>query len=219
MAMTAFFRRIKAWYTHFTDTQGFPVLIVVCVGIIAGTALWTDRDQAERPSETTPVSEGALAAQLQQQLLQDAVTPSPASSAKARSWCMPVEDGRILRGFSVDAMVQGDVTGIWRVHDGIDISAALGAPIMSMADGTVLECGEDPLQGVWLLIDHGDGIRALYAGMQVNADYAADDSVRAGDVIGLCGSGLLDESGMAAHVHLRVTKDGVAVDPSLLWET
>ncbi len=215
----------KAWknlregYVRFVERQGFAVIVTVCVGVITATALWTNRQEDAWVAPTPPVSQDVSAAQLVQQSLKDAATPTPAATEAPRLWSPTLAATEVLRPFDDSAMVQSGVTGVWRIHDAVDLKASPGEKVYAMADGTVVDAGEDQLQGAWLLIDHGDGIQALYAGMTMSAAYLPGDRVRAGDTIGFAGNGMLEEADLGTHIHLRVTRDGTAIDPVSLWNT
>lgn len=216
--MKKFIRRLRDGYVAFVEKQGFPVIVTVCVAVITATALWTGQREEAWVAPTPPVAGDVSAAQLLQQSLRDAVTASPAPTAAPRVGLSPLETTTVLRPFSAEIMTCSSVTGIWAVHDAVDLQAGRGDQVRAMGDGIVSAAGEDKLQGVWLRIDHGNGVEALYAGMAMSGAYAAGDKVQAGDVIGFAGSGPLDETDLAAHLHLRVTQDGHAIDPCTLWE-
>jgi len=97
-----------------------------------------------------------------------------------------------------------------RPHEGIDISAARGTPVVATADGRVTYAGFRPGYGQTVEIDHGNGIKTRYAHNQPNLKVAIGDFVRRGDVIAHVGS-----TGLAKgpHVHYEVLVDGRAVNP------
>lgn len=210
------FQRVKAGYVRLIEGQGFPIIAVVCVAVITGTALWTGHQEDDAALPTPTAAYDVTAAQLQQQLLRDALSATATPTAAHPEWRIPLA-GEVQQPYSMECMIQSGITGIWSMHDAVDIAAPLGSEICAMADGTVLSAGEDALQGAWLLIDHRGGTEALYAGMSKSAAYRAGDSVRCGDVIGFCGSGLLSEQDASPHLHLRVTQNGTAIDPQSLW--
>lgn len=217
--MRAAFIRLRKAYLRFVERQGFPIIVTVCMAVIVATALWTGRQEAPYVSPTPPPSGDVSAAQLLQQSMREAVTPSPAPTATPLVWRAPLDESTVLRGYDASVMVQSGVTGLWAIHDAVDLQAARGAKVRAIADGTVLDAGKDTLQGVWLLLSHADGVEALYAGLALNNDYRPGDRVRAGDVIGYVGSGPLAESDLPPHLHLRVTRDGHSIDPASLWAT
>lgn len=212
------FNRIKHSYIQFVEKQGFAIIAVICVAVITATALWTEKKEAYI-SPTPPVSQDVSAAQLMQQSLHDAATPSPAPTQTPRPWTPPLDEVSILRPFDAESMVQSGTTEIWSIHDAVDLTAGYGSQVYAMADGTVTSTGNDRLQGIWLLINHGDGIEALYSGLALKAAYIAGDKVFAGDVIGYTGSGPLDETDLNSHLHLRVTREGRPIDPLQLWNS
>ncbi len=97
-----------------------------------------------------------------------------------------------------------------RPHEGIDISADRGTPIVATADGQVTFSGWRPGFGWTIEIDHGSGLKTRYAHNQKNLKVQVGDRVRRGDVIAHVGS-----SGLAKgpHVHYEVLQDGRAVNP------
>ncbi len=211
------FSRLKNGYVRFVEKQGFPIIVTVCVAIITATALWTGQHQEDKwVAPTPPPTQDISAAQMIQQSLRQ-MTAAPASTTAPRQWASPLEQAEVLRGFSADCMVQSGLTGIWAIHDAVDLAAVRGGKVRAISDGAVTEHGQDELLGAWLRIDHGDGMEAFYAGMALGGAFLTGDDVRIGDVIGYVGSGLLDESDLPPHLHLRVTRDGTAIDPLSLW--
>jgi len=54
------------------------------------------------------------------------------------------------------------LSGIWKMHTGIDISASAGTPIYATGDGVVEAASWDSGYGNRVLIDHGFGYESLY---------------------------------------------------------
>lgn len=97
-----------------------------------------------------------------------------------------------------------------RQHDGIDIPAASGTPIVAAAGGRVVSAGEMQGYGLTVLIEHDAGVRTLYA-HQSRLAVSPEQVVAAGEVIGYVGhTGVSD--GDHLHFELRGS-DGVAIDP------
>lgn len=211
------FQRLRERYIRFVEKQGFAIITVVCVATITATALWSNHHEDSYVAPTPPVSRDVSAAQLLQQRLQDTAAPSPAPTEAPRTWLPPLAQTEVLRAYSPDHMAYSGVTGLWSIHNGVDLAATPGSTVSAIADGIVKDAGENPLLGAWLCIDHGDSVEALYAGMALSAAYIAGDQVRAGAVVGYTGNGPVDESDLAPHLHLQVTQDGVPIDPCTLW--
>lgn len=97
-----------------------------------------------------------------------------------------------------------------RPHEGIDLSARRGTPVVATADGRVTYAAWRPGYGWTVEVDHGNGIKTRYAHNERNLKVKVGDDVRRGDVIAHVGS-----SGLAKgpHVHYEVLVDGRAVNP------
>lgn len=216
--MKSFFSRMLKAYARFVDKQGFPIIVTLCVAIITATALWTGRPEEVPASPTPPVIENVSVAQMMQQSLREAATSTPAPTEAPRTWSAPLAEISLLTPFCADTMVQSGVTGLWAVHPAVDLACQRGEKVYAIGDGTILSAGQDKLQGVWLEIDHGDGVTALYAGLALTADYQAGDAVQSGAVIGYGGNGMLEESELGPHLHLQVCQEGQPIDPTTLWK-
>ncbi len=112
------------------------------------------------------------------------------------------------RGFLTQALLEGG----GRDHPGIDIAIPTGSYIRSAGSGAVSEVGEDPVYGLYLIVDHGNGYRTLYAHASA-LKVAMGDPVRRNEVIGLTGS---TGRSTAPHLHFEIQLDGNPVDPLTL---
>ncbi|MGB9867816.1 MAG: M23 family metallopeptidase [Bacillota bacterium] len=141
------------------------------------------------------------------------------TEALARFWNTPP---RIPRGTLVEMgwPVDGAVTSVfgWRVepagrgqqlHQGIDISAEMGAPIRCAADGVVIVVRESPSYGKMLEIDHGSGWQTLYAHCS-EIIVKPGESVKQGQLVARVGQ---TGDATAPHLHFEVKRNGQQVDP------
>lgn len=103
------------------------------------------------------------------------------------------------------------ILNVRRPHEGIDISAWPGTPVVATADGTVSFSGWRPGFGYTVEIDHGNGFKTRYGHNQKNLQVRKGDRVRRGDVIAYVGSTGVST---APHVHYEVIKDGRPVNPA-----
>lgn len=216
--LRAFWQKFAQGYVHFVEHQGFVLILGVCVAVIAATAIWTRQDQQQaRPVPTLPVDGALSAAEMLQESLKDVATPTPGPTQAPQQYAPPLSAVSVLTPFDATRMARSGVTGVWRLHDAVDLAADAGAQVLAMSDGVVLRVQERGVQGACVVIAHSPSIEAEYAGMTSLAGLAAGDPVALGQVIGFAGNGVLDEADLPCHLHLRVTRDGVAVDPTLLW--
>lgn len=95
-------------------------------------------------------------------------------------------------------------------HEGVDISAPTGTPIMAAAKGRVIRSGWVVGYGLTVEIDHGYGYTTLYGHASKLIAQVGDEVLR-GDVIAQVGSTGITT---APNLHYEVKIDGVAQDPS-----
>jgi murein DD-endopeptidase MepM/ murein hydrolase activator NlpD len=94
-------------------------------------------------------------------------------------------------------------------HPGMDIAVASGSRILATGAGTVLEAGDDPVYGRFVVIGHGDGYQSLY-GHASRLLVHPRERVRAEQVIALSGSTGVSS---APHLHFEIRRNGQALDP------
>ncbi len=122
--------------------------------------------------------------------------------------------GDIAVMYAADELIYNETLGDWRTHEGIDIAGMLGAKVMAVADGTVVDVYEDDLLGTTVVIDHGNGLQSLYANLAKIPVVEAGDHVAMGAVIGAIGYTAIGESSEVSHLHFSMTKDDEPVDPA-----
>ena len=96
-----------------------------------------------------------------------------------------------------------------KFHYGTDFAAWTGTDILAFADGTVGMAGWDAGFGNYLIINHADGWRTLYAHCS-KLLVAAGESVTKGQRVALVG-GTGQVTG--PHLHLELTCDGLYYNP------
>ncbi len=109
------------------------------------------------------------------------------------------------------------VTGVWKLHDGVDIGAPCGAPVRAWADGVVVQAGWAGAYGNRVLIDHGDGPRGHvvtgYAHAQSMVVRPGARVVR-GQVIATVGTTGLSTG---CHLHAQAWVNQQLTNPVGLW--
>jgi murein DD-endopeptidase MepM/ murein hydrolase activator NlpD len=100
---------------------------------------------------------------------------------------------------------------VTRPHEGIDIAAPRGMPVVAPAAGVVVAVSEQAGYGLLLELDHGGGVTTRY-GHLARARVRAGQAVVRGQLIANVGS-----SGLATgpHLHYEIRVGGAVVDPLL----
>lgn len=101
------------------------------------------------------------------------------------------------------------VTGQYEFHWGVDVAAAMGAPVVATAQGVVTLAGRLGSYGLTVVVDHGYGLRTLYAHLS-RIRVRPGQWVARGEVLGMVGSTGLSTG---PHVHYEVHREGRPVDP------
>lgn len=100
-------------------------------------------------------------------------------------------------------------TGLKAYHNGIDMAAAEGTPIVAAYTGIVGEAGYNKSMGNYIYVEHGDGLRTIY--LHASKLYVKkDDIVIKGEVIGAVGS---TGRSTGPHLHFSVRLNGEYVSP------
>lgn len=99
--------------------------------------------------------------------------------------------------------------GSYEFHQGIDMAAATGTPVVSAADGQVLQSGWSEGYGYIVHIDHGNGLTTLYGHNSALA-VRTGEKVRMGQVIAYAGS---TGRSTGPHLHYEIRVSNTAVDP------
>lgn len=95
------------------------------------------------------------------------------------------------------------------LHRGVDVYVPEGTPVLAMKDGDVVFAGAWGSYGLAIVLQHGGGVRSLYAHLS-SVDVSAGDRVRGRQQIGLSGS---TGNATGPHLHFEVLRHGFAVDP------
>lgn len=95
-----------------------------------------------------------------------------------------------------------------KYHYGTDLAANVGEEIHAFADGKIYAVGENDSFGKYVIVDHIEGYRTIYA--HCSKHCVSCGSVKKGDVIALAG-----ETGAATgpHLHFELMHDGVYINP------
>lgn len=94
-------------------------------------------------------------------------------------------------------------------HNGADIGAPYGSPVLAPKSGTVIQAGWNGGYGISVMIKHNDGIITLF-GHMCDRNVSEGQQVVQGQVIGWCGS---TGNSDGPHIHYTMYKNGATIDP------
>ncbi len=126
------------------------------------------------------------------------------ASPQPMLWPVDISAHVITSGFGVQR-------GKRNYHRGIDIAAPRGAPVVASAAGVATLDRQSKGYGNFVILDHGNGYRTLYAHL-LDTSVRNGERVAAGQTIGRIG-----KSGNATgyHLHYEIHHGGLLADPRL----
>lgn len=106
------------------------------------------------------------------------------------------------------------INGQTAFHSGVDIGGQLGAPIAAFAAGTVEYTGESDAYGLYLQLDHGNGVKSFY-GHCSSIEVVKGQTVALGETIARIGS-----TGVSTgpHLHLELKYEQTRLNPAYYVE-
>lgn len=194
-------------------------LAIVCVAAIAvtiaiasfaarvgGTEAETEtvkKRVEEIPEESVAVIEST------EEVKTEETTPVGAKPVTFAAPC----NGSLLKEFSIDMPIYSETLDDWRIHNGIDISAPLGAEVRAVADGIVSDMYDDMKNGLTVVVDHEGGFRSIYSNLAELESVQISENVKKGDVISSVGDTTLFETIADTHLHFEFLLDGKHKNP------
>jgi murein DD-endopeptidase MepM/ murein hydrolase activator NlpD len=210
---------------QFIKKEGFYVILFVCLCAVATVAAVTaggNKDTAMNPpvvQEETTVTEPKNPQDALQ--VKEDIKPVPnvqvqntqsVSNTGNKGFVNPVK-GSLGRAYSEDP-VKFKTTNDHKTHPAMDIKTEKGTVVKAVSDGVVKNVGRDT-EGVFVEIDHQNGLVTKYANLDAELSIKKGDKVKASQEIGKVG----DTTNLAyeeygTYLHFEVLKDGKNVDPA-----
>ncbi len=123
------------------------------------------------------------------------------------SWRFPLPSGVLTSSFG---MRKNPITGNLVFHNGVDIAAPAGTPVLAAADGTVVVRASDPVYGNYLILRHDGGRETLYGHLRAWR-VQLHQQVKSGTIIGEVGS---TGQSTGPHLHFEIHEHGVPKNPA-----
>ena len=213
--------------------KGYYIALILCATAIGVTGYLYNRNESKQthiPVQDSP-TDSTLSAVVEQgdDIAVIATRPSketeipfseatqPSQPQQGLKTTAPVS-GETLMGYSMEALSYNQTTRDWRVHNGVDIAASEGTPVVASADGQVVAVRQDDTLGTTVVIRHNGGYTTQYSNLSEEVSVKVGDAVSMGQTIGTVGATALVESAMGSHLHFAVTYQDQPMDPSEFFE-
>lgn len=120
----------------------------------------------------------------------------------------------ILFGVTPDNLYSsfGDPRSGGRTHEGLDIMAPRGAPVVTPTDAVVIRTGVGDTAGNYVYTANPGGETFAYMHLNEIANINEGDELQKGELIGYVGN-TGNASGGATHLHFEIRDNDVATDP------
>jgi murein DD-endopeptidase MepM/ murein hydrolase activator NlpD len=174
-----------------------------------------NHDQQPQPSMNgaggpfLPLDEGAVVEYRTRQLEQELRTYEVALRERATVPSIWPVQGTLDSSFGVRRNPFGGSS--YESHEGQDIEALTGTPVVASASGTVTIAGVQNGYGNVVYVDHGNGLSTRYGHLS-HIDVAVGQSVRQGELVGLVGS---TGRSTGPHLHYEVRINNSPVNPRM----
>lgn len=132
------------------------------------------------------------------------IDPNSLPKTASNFFLWPVK-GVISQGYGETPFTNGRGRDFYQFHNGIDIAASVGTPIVAPADGAVLTTGNTDsyclrgAYGRYIVMDHRNNLATMYAHLSL-ISVSNGEEVKRGDIIGYVGN-----TGLSTGPHLHFT--------------
>lgn len=100
-----------------------------------------------------------------------------------------------------------------RMHEGIDLFAKIGTPVLAVRSGIVIQANRNRGMGKYIIIRHSPSLVTIYGHLS-QILVTKNKIVRQGDVIGAVGkTGNANYKDMQSHLHFEIEKNNIPQDP------
>ena len=120
-----------------------------------------------------------------------------------------------LRRFQVSSVYGprvNPVTGRPGIHRGLDLAAPAGSEVYAVRSGRVMDLGEDPVFGKFIIISHENNMVSLYGHLS-SISTTVNAEIQSGGLIGRVGS---TGQSTGPHLHFELRQNGQSRDPARL---
>lgn len=122
------------------------------------------------------------------------------------SFIKPV-NGEIMNHLSLNKLIYSKTLNEWKIHYGTDYFSKLGDEVYAVRSGVIKESDFNYIYGNYIIIEHENGYKSLYANVTVLDALKVGDRVAQGQVIGYVAESFGFESAEKTHLHFELKKN------------
>ena len=119
----------------------------------------------------------------------------------------PLRDFRLTSPFGSR---MNPVTGMPSMHQGLDLAAPEGSEVFAVRNGTVVDIGQDPVLGTYIILNHDNNWVSLYGHLS-SVTTSLNSEVQSGSMIGRVGT---TGQSTGPHLHFELRQGGQIRDPA-----
>ena len=142
----------------------------------------------------------------------NATEPVDAEIEEPLSFIYPVS-GEIGLSHSPDTLIYSKTLKEWTTHNGIDIQAKRGTPVLAAETCIIEAITETPGMGIEISISHKDGYKTVYSNLSTKEMVKAEQKVEKGQIISGVGNTASFEYYEPEHLHFEIYKDNKPLNP------
>lgn len=202
------------------------IILVLALTVVLSVSIATNRAKKQYGIDDTTDTAGNKTTETPKQTeapINNGTVEAPTHNATEKPVSGEIEEfkislpasGTIAKGHDATIQVWSETMGDYRVHLGIDIATAEGAPVYAAADGVVSKIWDDALMGRCMAISHDGNVYTFYKNLSTTLESGIKEGteVKNGQKIGSVGNTAISELADEPHLHVEMTVNGLAVDP------
>lgn len=139
---------------------------------------------------------------------------SPLSFDAEQGLLWPV-DGNVIMNYSMDHLTYYATLMQFKVNPAIVIDAEVGTEVKAAAEGLITDIYDDPVTGLTVAMDIGNGYSLLY-GQLKDVNHKIGDRLSEGEIIGTINEPTKYYTVEGSNLYFMVMKDDQTVNPMLL---
>lgn len=135
-------------------------------------------------------------------------------NANKLTFGLPVLNASVVKSFSDTKLQYNETLRQYEAHLATDFACDEGSNVLSVANGTVEEVGNDYLRGNYVVINHGNNLKSVYGSLGDDVSVKVGQNVSKGDVVGTVSKTAHSELSTGAHLHFEMLDNDKKIDPS-----